>query len=131
MEIAIAPISIIKIVTNSKLNFSENLLSIFTNDETVIRIGVEYLKFAAFLTWAYALLHSCVSALQGLKKPMFALWLGIYRQIVGPLLLFPFLAITLSLGLYGIWWGIFIITWSGAIFTYIYLISYLKRISIK
>ncbi|MBT3407200.1 MATE family efflux transporter [Candidatus Woesearchaeota archaeon] len=111
--------------------FSENLLSIFTNDETVIRIGVEYLKFAAFLTWAYALLHSCVSALQGLKKPMFALWLGIYRQIVGPLLLFPFLAITLSLGLYGIWWGIFIITWSGAIFTYIYLISYLKRISIK
>jgi len=98
--------------------FGAKLMGIFTNDANIITIGAFYLKFAAFMTWAYVLLHVYVSALQGLKRPMFALWIGVYRQIFGPLVIFTILIN--YFGLNGVWWGILITVWSGTIFTVFY-----------
>jgi len=99
--------------------FSPQLMGVFTDDATVIAIGAFYLRIAAFMTWAYVILHVCVAALQGLKKPMFALYMGIYRQILAPVIVFPIMIA--FFGLIGIWWGIFITVWSGTIFTVIYV----------
>jgi len=55
--------------------------------------------------------------LQGLKRPSFAIWIGMYRQIVAPLLVYNLLAVVLGWGLWGIWWGITLITWSAALMT--------------
>ena len=64
-----------------------------------------------------------------MKKPMFALWAGVLRQIVAPLLVFS--ALSTYLGLIGIWWGVFIINWIFAIISFLYLKLVLNKIENK
>jgi Na+-driven multidrug efflux pump len=91
------------------------LMSRFTSDETVIAIGTRYLHIAAFVGFAYVTLFINLSALQGLKRPVLALWLGLGRQIVAPLIVFTLATRVWHTGLDGIWWGIFGITWTAAL----------------
>jgi putative MATE family efflux protein len=97
------------------------LMGIFTADAAVIGIGVSYLRIEAFVLIAYVILYTSVSALQGLKRPAFALVIGLLRQIVLPLPVFYLLAVTLGWGLYGIWWGIFAVTWGAAAIALLYV----------
>jgi Na+-driven multidrug efflux pump len=80
----------------------------------VVGIGVGYLRIESFVLAAYVILYASVASLQGLKRPMFALWLGLYRQIIAPPAVFFLLTEWLRWGLTGIWWGIFLVTWSAA-----------------
>ncbi len=98
--------------------FAKPFMGIFTNDVDVISSGAFYLRIAAFLTWAYAVMFTNVSALQGMKKPLFAVWIGLGRQIIGPVLIFWLFSTWF--GLSGIWWGIFLINWTAAIITMVY-----------
>lgn len=100
--------------------FAKQLLMIFTKDPEVIAIGVPYLRIASFITWAYVTMFICVSALQGMKKPMFALWMGLSRQIIAPLIVFPILINVFDMGIFGVWWGIFGIVWIGTAIAYWY-----------
>ena len=93
------------------------MMSIFSDDPEVVRIGAEYLRIAAITLCAYVFLFQTVYMLQGLKRPMYAVWIGIYRQIVAPCALFWLLAFKLDWKLDGIWWGVFFITWSAALVT--------------
>jgi putative MATE family efflux protein len=97
------------------------IMQAFTSDQVVVDIGAFYLRISAFIYWAYIILFVSVSALQGLKKPMYAIWIGLYRQIVAPAVAFYGLAYLLGMGLTGIWWGIFLVTWSATIFTLYYV----------
>ena len=103
--------------------FPHLIMKIFTNDQAVLKIGAFYLKISAFIYWAYIILFVAVAALQGLKRPSYAIWIGLYRQIVAPAIVFYVLASQLGMGLSGIWWGIFLVTWSATIFTLIYVQS--------
>ena len=47
----------------------------------------------------------------------FVVWIGLWRQLIAPLLILPLLSQVLGMGLAGVWWGIFIIVWSSALFT--------------
>ncbi len=105
------------------------LMRFFTQDEQVITIGTDYLKIAAITLCSYVILFQTVFMLQGLKRPMYAIWIGLYRQIFAPCLAFYLLAFVLDWKLYGIWWGIFIVTWSAAIVTWLYGRWTLNRIS--
>ncbi len=96
------------------------LMGLFTGDEAVISIGATYLRIDALVLYAYVLLFVHVAALQGMKRPMFAVWIGLYRQIIAPFALFWILTRVFSFGLLGIWWGIFAVTWSAAIITLVY-----------
>jgi len=96
------------------------LMHLFTEDAEVASIGIRYLRIAAFIEHAYVFLFINTSLLQGLKKPVFALWIGLYRQLVMPPVLFYMATRVLGLGLTGIWWGIFIITWSAALVAIFY-----------
>jgi len=91
------------------------LMDFFTDDAEVIAIGAHYLRIAAWIQFAYVILFVNTSALQGLKLPSFALWIGLYRQIAGPFALFWLATRVWELGLNGIWWAIFGITWSAAV----------------
>lgn len=95
--------------------FTPFLISLFNNDPEVILEGTRYLRieFLAFI--GYIIINICLSMLQGLKKPNYAIWIGIYRQLAMPLLLFNFLGVTLGLGLTGVWWGIVFTVWTGAL----------------
>lgn len=90
------------------------LMGLFSDDPAVVDIGTRYLRIAAFIEYAYVMLFVNTSVLQGLKKPAFALWIGLYRQIAAPFAVFWVLTEVWGKGLYGIWWGIFGITWSAA-----------------
>jgi putative MATE family efflux protein len=96
--------------------FGGTMMRIFTEDPDVIRHGTDYLAAAAVTLAAYPILFVTVFMMQGLKRPGVGLWIGIYRQIAGPILVYHTLAFSLGWGLFGIWWGMAIVTWSAAIF---------------
>ncbi|MFT7615643.1 MAG: putative MATE family efflux protein [Candidatus Woesearchaeota archaeon] len=108
--------------------FSRQLMSIFTDDAIVISTGTTYLHIAAFTLWAYPVLFISVSLLQGLKKPMYAMWLGLYRQIIAPIIILSLLVYVFNMGLLSVWWTIFGIVWSSVIIVWFITRSYLKNL---
>jgi putative MATE family efflux protein len=105
------------------------LVGFFTADETVIAIGTMYLRIAAFVLYAYVILYVNVAALQGVKKPLFAVWIGLARQIAAPAVVFYSLIHIFNWGISGIWWGIFMINWCAALATYAYTRHALRMIT--
>ena len=104
------------------------LLDLFTDDREVVDIGAHYLRIAAFIQYAYVILFVNTSALQGLKLPSFALWAGLYRQIVAPFTLFWLTTRVWDLGLDGIWWSIFGISWSAALVAVVFAQQRVKKL---
>jgi putative MATE family efflux protein len=107
--------------TAAALIFTDELMQFFTRDPAVVAVGIRFLRIEAFVFPAYVLLYICVSAMQGIKRPAFALWIGLYRQIAGPFLVFHILTTVLGWGIMGIWWGIFTVTWSAAAIVVVYV----------
>ncbi len=103
------------------------LMGLFTNDPVVLGHGVSYLRIMAFLLYAYVILFLHVAALQGVRQPMFAIWIGIYRQLAAPMLVFPLLGQVMGWGPDGIWWGLFAINWSAALIALAYARRRLPR----
>jgi putative MATE family efflux protein len=96
------------------------LMRQFTNDPVVVAMGRRYLYIEGLVYYAYVVLFGSVSFMQGLKKPMPAIYIGLYRQLIAPPIAFFLLAEVLGWGLNGIWWGIFFVTWSAAIITFVW-----------
>jgi putative MATE family efflux protein len=114
--------------TAAALLLTRELLSVFTGDPSVIAIGVRFLRIEAFVFPAYVLIYICVSAMQGIKRPLFALWIGLYRQIAGPYLIFHYLVVALGWGIMGIWWGFLMVTWSAAVIVVAYVTWIIKKL---
>ncbi|MGB6221750.1 MATE family efflux transporter [Haloferula sp.] len=93
-------------------------MRVFTDDPVVIAHGRDYLLSASLTLAAYPVLFVTVFALQGLKRPTYGLWIGLYRQLVAPIVVFHTLIFTLGWGLWGVWWGVCFVTWSAAIFSF-------------
>ena len=82
------------------------LMSIFTKDPKVIAIGTSYLHVDGFLFPIYMMLFSINSLLQALKKPIWTLWLSIYRQgIAVGFFIWIFIGV-LDFSVWGVWLGI-------------------------
>ena len=107
--------------TVGALLYRRQLLGFFTSDSSVIDAGAGFLAVEAYVFPAYVLLYICISAMQGIKMPLFGLFIGLYRQIAGPLFVFHLLTAVMGMGLTGIWWGIFGITWSAALVVVVYV----------
>lgn len=104
------------------------LMSFFTEDQSVISIGIVYLRIAAFVSWGYVILRTVVAALQGMKRPMFAVWIGFYRQIIGAFFIFFVVRGLLDLGITSIWWSIFFLVWSSTVIALLFLRRTLRRV---
>lgn len=114
--------------TVAALLYSRPLMTLFSADPVVISTGVQFLTVEAYVLPAYVLLYISISAMQGIKMPMFGLGIGLYRQIIGPTVVF-YLATTIAgMGLPGIWWGIFAVTWSAALIVVIYVSKTLAQL---
>lgn len=113
------------------LLFAANgVMAFFTKSKAVIGAGGAYLHVAALTLGSYVILYQTVFMLQGLKRPMFGLWVGVYRQVLAPLTVFPLLAFVLKLGLNGVWWGIAVVNWSAAVVAWLYGKSLLERLAL-
>jgi Na+-driven multidrug efflux pump len=100
--------------------FAPFWISRFSDSAAVIESGTTILRISVLTFYAYVLIFVITSMLQGLQRPMFAIWIGLYRQVLAPLILIPLLMQRLDPPEYGIWWGAFFCVWSGAILTVAY-----------
>ncbi len=96
-------------------------MELFSDDLRVIQCGRQNLQIAMLSFYSYIILFTATSILQGLQRPMFAIWLGLYRQLLAPMLLIPVLMQRNDPPELGIWWGAFVSSWSGALITLVYL----------
>ena len=88
-------------------------MSLFSDDPEVIRIGSSYLRVDAFLFPIYMMLFSINSLLQALKKPIWTLWISIYRQGFGvAFFIWVFIGV-LDFSVWGVWLGIATAVTSG------------------
>lgn len=106
------------------------LMSAFTPDAEVVNYGAGYLHISAFALFAYVVLYVNTAAMQGVKKPLYVLLIGIARQILVPVLVFHLLIKVYDFGIQAIWWGIFGINWSaaaGSVFIARFVIRHAER----
>jgi putative MATE family efflux protein len=85
---------------------AETLMRAFTSDESVIKIGVSYLHVDGFILPIYMMLFAINSFLQALKKPVWTLVIGIYRQAFGVAFFSYLFVYHLGFGVVGVWYGI-------------------------
>lgn len=97
------------------LLFAEPAMRLFTADAEVLAAGVPYLRIAALISFAYVFLFVTTSLLQAIRQPLYAIWIGLYRQLAAPVLVYPLLGAWF--GLSGLWFGIGLVTWSAGLFT--------------
>jgi putative MATE family efflux protein len=101
--------------------FAPFWMGLFSNDPEVVAIGSLILRISMITFYAFVILFTATSTLQGLQRPHFAVWMGLFRQLLLPLLLVPFLMKRLQPPHLGIWFGSLASVWSGALLTLAYL----------
>jgi putative MATE family efflux protein len=100
------------------LIFGRSILGIFTADQAVISTGYGYLLVQGITFYSYIMLFLSNAVLQGLKRPSMVMWMGFYRQLAAPALVFTALSVWLGMQERGIWWGLVIVNWSAALMTF-------------
>ncbi|MDP5218532.1 MATE family efflux transporter [Ruegeria sp. 2205SS24-7] len=63
--------------------FGRSLLGLFTDDPEVIRVGLSYLRVDSVILPVYMMLFSINSLLQAFKRPIWTVWISLYRQAFG------------------------------------------------
>ncbi|MGL1892726.1 MAG: MATE family efflux transporter [Spirochaetaceae bacterium] len=109
------------------LIFGKQIISLFTDTEDVIRMGYDYLLLQGFTFYSYIILFQSNALLQGLKKPKLIMWMGLYRQIIAPAIIFYILCFNFSMAEKGVWTGLIFINWSAALMTLFWAIKTLKN----
>lgn len=108
--------------------FISSLIGVFASDINVVTAGTNYLKIEIFALPTYIILGLYLSVLQGIKKPNWSVFIGLFRQIIMPFILFNVFTNIFNLGITGIWIGIVIVNWLAVILTYFYSEYTLKKI---
>lgn len=94
------------------------LLRLFTDTDPVVSIGRRYLYIQGITYFSYILIRLSNAVLRGIKRPVMIMWMALYRQIAAPFLVFPVLAYVLGWEVDGVFWGLAIVNWTAALFTY-------------
>ena len=85
--------------------FGRLILSIFTDDPEVIRVGLYYLRIDSVILPFYMMLFSINSLLQALKRPAWTVFIGLYRQGFG-IAFFAWIFVgVLGFNEAGVWFG--------------------------
>jgi putative MATE family efflux protein len=101
------------------------LIGIFNADPLVIQEGTNYLRIEGLAIYTYSMIGIASSVMQAIKKPYFALMIGLLRQLT-PVFVFVLLGEIFSLGISGVWWGIVIVQYLATIFAW-YIVSRLLK----
>lgn len=107
--------------------FARPLLGLFTDNESVITIGVGYLRIEAIILPAYVLSFVAGAVLQGMKRPVIPLYFNIMRQLVLPLIFIVIALGIFGIGIYGVWGSIAIATWITASMQFLHMRNLVKQ----
>ena len=86
--------------------FGESVISLFTNNEDVINIGVIYLRIDGLILPVYALIFSINSFLQAVKRPYGVFFVGLFRQGFGIAFFIWIFISVYNFGVLGVWLGV-------------------------
>ncbi|WP_166417846.1 MATE family efflux transporter [Cochlodiniinecator piscidefendens] len=81
-------------------------MALFTDDPEVIRVGAIYLRVDSVILPVYMMLFAINSFLQAMKKPIWTLWIGIYRQGFGVMFFVWIFVGLLNFTEIGVWFGV-------------------------
>jgi len=107
--------------------FGDSMASLLTNDKTVIKQSVLYLRICGFAFFGFVMIFIYISMLQGIKKPSIIFPISVYRQVLAPILLFTFLSIY-NLEIEFIWLGLNLIIFSSALYIWWYSKNKLQKL---
>lgn len=88
-------------------------MGLFTRDAEVIAVGVSYLHVDGFVLPFYMMLFSINSFLQAMQKPIWTLWIGLYRQGVAVALFVWLFVRVFGFDIWGVWFGVALAVISG------------------
>lgn len=97
------------------------LISLLNHSPEVIAQGSYYLRIEVFAFPTYVILNVLIAGLQGIKKPLFGVFIGITRQFVMPVFLFYLFGTLLGFGIRGVWYGIVVNNWIAVLITALYV----------
>lgn len=100
--------------------FGKYMIMVFDTDLEVVDIAYTYIVFESFIFFSFITLFISNSTLQGIKNPFMIPYIGFYRQIFMPLILFFFVVNIFHLPIIYLWISMFITMTSAAIFMKIY-----------
>ena len=119
-------LAVMAVILPPVLIFGKQIIGLFTETEEVVRMGYDYLLLQGITFYSYIILFQSNALLQGLKKPRMIMWMGLYRQIAAPALIFYIFCFTLDMAEKGVWRGLILINWSAAVMTLIWAVRILK-----
>ena len=93
------------------------LLRLFSDTGEVVAVGRRYLYIQGITYFSYILMNLSNAVLRGLKRPVAIMWVGLYRQVAAPFIVFPLLAYTAGMAVDGVFWGLVVVNWSAAVFS--------------
>lgn len=85
---------------------SPHVIRLFTDDPEVVRIGTSYLRVDSFIFPIYMMLFAINSFLQALKRPIWTLWISVYRQGFGVAFFIWIYVGLIGMDVWGVWIGI-------------------------
>ena len=86
--------------------FGGTVLSGFTDDPEVIRVGTIYLRIDAIILPVYMMLFAINGLLQALKRPMATVWISLYRQGFGVAFFIWLFVGIWGFDEHGVWYGV-------------------------
>lgn len=85
--------------------FSFYAMTLFTDNQKVVEVGISYLIVDGLILPIYALLFSVNSLLQGLKRPTGIFWIGFIRHGIGCALFIWMFVSLFGFDYWGVWYG--------------------------
>lgn len=85
--------------------FGPMAIGAFTDDAEVIRVGLIYLRIGSVMLIVYMLHFSITAFLQAMKRPIWSLWISLYRQAFGVAFFIWVFVGWLGFGEIGVWFG--------------------------
>lgn len=96
------------------------LVAQFDSNNEVIQYGTTYIYVMLFLFCGYVTHFACVATLQGIKKPTMIFYVGFFRQILAPSIVYTLIVSYFQLSFVWMWVGLGCIVYSSALFLLYY-----------
>lgn len=109
--------------------WGEWLIGRFDSDSEVVHFGSQYVSVIVFIFFGYVTHFVCVATLQGLKRPVMIFYIGAYRQLIAPTLVYTLIAFILKLPFIWLWVGLGFVVYSSAIVILWHTLKLVKKLS--
>ena len=108
--------------------FASWIISHFDKDTDVLAYAHQYISVMMLLFFGYVTHFVCVATLQGIKQPIVIFYIGAFRQLLAPIIVYTLIVKVLNLSFLWMWVGLGGIVYSSAIVILWHTILTLKKL---